>query len=118
MGRTLTRWQNTAGYETYDSPLRAICVAMLSVAIVDYAVLGQQRAQQLRRKGHDWIRRYPRKYGGGYYPRVPKVYQRVRSMVAWIYGWQFGLMVDVLELELEQVQAFFIRLMAGPPVDG
>lgn len=35
--------------------------------------------------------------------------------IAWLFSRPFGLMVEVLGLELEQVQECFIKLMAGPP---
>ncbi len=113
-----TRWMNGAvvqrrGYDTYSNPLRALAIAILSVSVVDFCRLGVRRHHQRCRSGRDWIRYIPTKAGS----YVPPVYREVRLKIGWLFGNQFGWIVDYLDLDLEKTQEFFLKLMAGPPVE-
>jgi hypothetical protein len=110
---TTTRPQHSSKYEGFHCPVRAIAAACLTVAIIDYFSFGLKRHHQRCRTGRDWRLIRPRQRADF----VPPIYRDLEDKVSWLYSWQFGLMTEKLNIDLGRAQAFYLRLLAGPPVD-
>jgi len=108
----LLEFQNNGYRGGYGCPDRAYGVAMLSYAIVDFARFGVKRHRQRCRKGRDWERINT----GVSRTKIAPVYQELHDHIGFLYSQRFGLICDVLNLDLEAVQSFFLKLLAGPPV--
>jgi len=95
---------------TNSFAVQRLAARILITAITDFAELGYKRHRQRCRTGKDWLRYVDRRNSSF----IPVIYRDVREKVSWLYSHQFGMIVDVLDLDLEKTQEVFLKLMAGP----
>lgn len=110
-----TRPEESSKYESFHDPVAAISYGVLEIAILDYAKLGGERHRQRCRYGRDWKRHNDKSKRKGDF--VPPKYRELQEKLAWLYSQQFGFMTEILKMELEGTICFFIRLLAGRPLE-
>jgi hypothetical protein len=108
-----TRPKGSSKFEAFHDGYRAIAVAGLQRAIADYHLFGIKRYRQRCLTGRDWKREYrgePKNYVGTHY-------RDLREKITWLHSYQFGLWADTLNLDVEQLQTYFRKLLMGPEID-